>query len=214
MCCCCSCKATGDSEKSGFQEPYDTAAFKQSMANTKQYAAGGNFAWCKIGFTTSPGVPYNESAVENLKKYYFGGVEAPKRFPEVVVVAVSQKQMNEGVMTSRGAMESVSPPELQHAFVLRVAELVDQKVPDAALNSWLRVMLSTMFVWEFLPSFDDKSARSDSLRENAVSNYHAFGWTVLQKVYHLGLFRQRKERELGALSAGRVAQLYNQDTYS
>ena len=30
-------------------------------------AAAGNFAWCTIGFTTSPGVPYNESAEEKLK---------------------------------------------------------------------------------------------------------------------------------------------------
>ena len=182
------------------------------MTNTKQYAAGGNFAWCKIGWTTSPGVPYNESGVEKLKKFYFAEIQAPKRFPEVVVVAVSQKQMDDGMMGSRGCMESVSPPELQHAFVFRLAELINEKTSDAVLQSWLRVMLTTMFIFEYLPSFDSKSARSDSLRENAVTNYHAFGWTVLQKVYHLGLFRQRKERELGPLSAARVAQIYNQDT--
>lgn len=120
-------QATGDGEKSGFQATYDTAAFKTAMANTKQYAAAGNFAWCKVGFTTSPGVPYNESAVEKLKSFYFGEILAPKRYPEVMVVAVSAKQLDEGMMNSRGAMECLTPCELQHALVFRVAELITQK---------------------------------------------------------------------------------------
>ncbi|CAK9003484.1 Uncharacterized protein SCF082_LOCUS7759, partial [Durusdinium trenchii] len=182
------------------------------MARTKQYACGGNLSWIKMGFTTSPGVPYNQNSILKLKDFYFQGQEAPRRFPGLIIVAVSLQQAQNGMMSEKGAMESVSPPELVHAFVLRLAELIREKTSDDLLEGWLRVILSTMFMFELLPTVDDRSARADSLRESAVADYHGFAWTVLQKVYHLGLFRQRKERDLGTLSAQRVAQLYNEDS--
>ena len=202
----------GSDEKSGFQAVYDHSSFVTSMARTKQYACGGNLSWIKMGFTTSPGVPYNQNSILKLKDFYFQGQEAPPRFPGLIIVAVSLQQAQNGMMSEKGAMESVSPPELVHAFVLRLAELIREKTSDDLLEGWLRVILSTMFMFELLPTVDDRSARADSLRESAVADYHGFAWTVLQKVYHLGLFRQRKERDLGTLSAQRVAQLYNEDS--
>ena len=197
-------------EQSGFQNRYDQANFLVAMEKTKQYACGGNLAWCKIGFTTSPGVPFNHNSIDKLKLFYFGESKAPQRFPGLVVVAVNNQQLKDGMMGERGAMEAVSPPELVHAFVLRVAELVEEKAPDSVLEGWLRVMLTTMFMFELLPTQDSRSARADTLRENAVADYHGFAWTVLQKIWHLGLFRLRKERELGSLGAARVAFLYNE----
>lgn len=202
----------GGEEKSGFQAVYDDASFKTSMGKTKQYACGGNLAWIKMGFSTSPGVPYNENSVRKLKDYYFKKAEAPQRFPTLIIVAVSNQQAKDGVMSERGALEAVSPPEMVHAFILRLEELVSGNASDDVLSGWLRIMLSTMFMFELLPTLDSRSARSDSLRENAVADYHGFAWTVLQKVYHLGLFKQRKEKDLGSLSAQRIAQIYNQDT--
>ena len=98
-----------------------------------------------------------------------------------------------------------------HAFILRVAELIDAKVSDSALESWLRVILTTMCVFEILETADARSARSDTLREVAVTNFNGIAWTVIQKVYHLGLFKARKERDMGSLAAEKVAALYNED---
>lgn len=204
-------QAGADERQSGFQSCYDQASFLVAMEKTKQYACGGNLAWCKIGFTTSPGVPFNQNNIDKLKSFYFGGASAPQRFPGLVVVAVNHQQKKEGMMGERGAMEAVSPPELLHAFVFRLAELIDSKTADDVLEGWLQVMLTTMFMFEELPTQDSRSARADTLRENAVADYHGYAWTVLQKIWHFGLFRARKERELGSLSAARVASLYNED---
>lgn len=208
---CVFCEAAGATDASGFQAAFDPTSFKASMENTKQHACGGNLAWIKIGYSTSPGVPYNQNSIRKLKEFYFSSEEAPQRFPGLVIVGVSLLQVKDGILGERGAMEAVSPPELVHAFIFRLSELIDEKMSDVVLDKWLKVMLPTMFVFELLPTFDAKSARTDSLREAAVSEYHGFAWTVLQKVYHLGLFRVRKEKELGSLSASRVATLYNED---
>lgn len=208
---CVPCKAAGAMDASGFQAAFDPMSFKASMENTKQYACGGNLAWIKIGYSTSPGVPYNQNSIRKLKEFYFSSDDAPQRFPGLVIVGVSPQQVKDGILGEKGAMEAVSPPELVHSFIFRLSELIDGKTSDAVLEKWLNVMLSTMFVFELLPTLDAKSARTDSLREAAVADYHGFAWTVLQKVYHLGLYRLRKEKELGSLSASRVASLYNEE---
>ena len=159
-------------------------------------------------------MPFNENSVQKIKNYYFKEDTAPQRFPGLVIIAVSNSQAESGMMGERGAMEQVSPPELVHSFIMRVAELVDQGAPHDVLSGWLRVFLTCMMVFEKLPTADAKSARSDSLRENAVADYNGFAWTVLQKVYHLGYYRERKIKELGSLSAARVAQLYNEEWVS
>ena len=184
------------------------------MERTNQYACGGNLGWLKPCFSTSPGVPFNENSIQKLQNYYFKEDTAPQRFPGLVIVAVSNSQAPNGMMGERGAMEQVSPPELLHAFIMRVAELVRQGAPHDVLSGWLRVFLTCMMVFEKLPTVDAKSARSDSLRENAVAEYHGIAWTVLQKVYHIGYYRDRKIKELGSLSAARVAQLYNEERVS
>ena len=183
------CKGGGE-EKSGFQAVYDNDKFKTAMQRTNQYACGGNLAWLKPCCSTSPGVPFNENSVQKLKNYYFKEDTAPQRFPGLVIIAVSNSQAESGMMGERGAMEQVSPPELVHSFIMRVAELVDQGAPHDVLSGWLRVFLTCMMVFEKLPTADAKSARSDSLRENAVADYNGFAWTVLQKVYHLGYYRE------------------------
>ena len=92
-----------------------------AMEQTKQYACGGNLAWLKVTYSTSPGVPYNERAVQKLKDFYFGGKVAPLRYPENLIIAVSSDQVKEGnMMTQRGAMESVSPPELPLNSITRI----------------------------------------------------------------------------------------------
>ena len=145
--------------------------------------------------------------------FYFGEILAPKRYPEVMVAAVSAKQLDEGMMNSRGAMECLTPCELQHALVFRVAELITQKSSETILSGWLRMMLSTMFVWElYSPVLMTGVPGQTVCGSPLCRTITALPGTVLQKVYHLGLFRQRKERELGPLSAARVAQIFNQDT--
>ena len=197
--------------ESGFQAVYDHQEFQVALKEQGQYACAGNFAWLQMAYTTSPGVPYNEAAVHKMKRFYFPDMKAPKRFPSVVVVAVEGDQRTNGMMNFKGGMHSLSPPELRHALVFKIAEVIAEKASDEIMQSWLRIVLSTMFLFEYCESPEHKSATADTLRESAVADYHGMAWTTLQKVYHVALFRQRKEQQMGSLTPEMVVEIFSKE---
>lgn len=64
------------------------------------YLAGGNLLWLNFQALTSPYVPINMSAVNNLKQYFFAKPVA--RFPETVSVgAAAQLPVRNCILVGR-----------------------------------------------------------------------------------------------------------------
>ena len=132
---------------------YDSESFKTAIREKGLYKAGGNFWWTLMVGTMHPGVPIRVSAINDLKTHYFTN---PAPYPTAVMVAVRK---DEDPMQHKGAMRRVSPPELQWALILAVAEELSAGGFDEAskerLEQWKSVMLSVSFHFKLLESTED-----------------------------------------------------------
>lgn len=92
------------------------------MSTAKAYDASCNLFWLNLQWSPCPSVPINRSAVDMLRRVYF---TKPSRFPTPIVVAVPAGGMTAlEFHSTKGNLRRVSPEEIEHAFLLAVADAV------------------------------------------------------------------------------------------
>ena len=113
------------------QAVFDADNFAAAMRTAKAYDASCNLFWLNLMWSPCPGVPINRSAVDMLRRVYFS---KPARFPLPVVVAVAGGGMTADEFNkAKGNLRRVSPDEIEHAFLLAVADAVIRGDPEEEL---------------------------------------------------------------------------------
>ena len=105
----------------------------------------------------------------------------------------------------------VSPEEPQQALVLKIAERINDTAPENELLEWKRVLLSCPGRILFLDTDDDIYFHVTNARVSALSAARAMSHKTSQIIIDIYNFKLRKEATLGALSAQKIAEFY-QDT--
>ena len=135
------------------------------------------------------GVPYNATAIKAIQKQFFR--EAVNKFPADIVVAVDSPNCDaEG---KRGNLLRVSPPELEHAFLLAVADAITAGKDDDTLAIWKTAMLTCSFHFEVLDAEDKCFYRQITLREQITGKHEAMSSTAVQRVFQIMSLWQYKE---------------------
>ena len=104
------------------QSMFNQAEFEKAVVNTNTYRCGGNALWACV--RTSTDVPVNKSKVEMLKKNYFD--KPTVIFPFTVEFAILEANGTPKVDTLFGHLDMISPEEVVHAVIFRIAEDIDQ----------------------------------------------------------------------------------------
>ena len=104
------------------QAVFNPDDFVAAMSTAKVYDASCNLFWLNLQWSPCPSVPVNRSAVEMLRRVHFS---KPSRFPIPVVVAVPAGGMTvDEFDRAKGNLRRVSPEEIEHAFLMAIADAV------------------------------------------------------------------------------------------
>ena len=124
------------------QAPFSSAAFKSSMQGSKVYRCAGNAFW--INIVTSTSVPIREKKVAKVKHEYF---QVPTDiFPSVLCVGMVESELQQTGYTipaaNLGKLDMISPDEILHALIFRIAEDIQKGAPEDDLQKWRTCLLN------------------------------------------------------------------------
>ncbi len=192
---------SGGTEACFDKESYDLA-IQSSMA---EYRAAGSLWWIKVlkggGFDK---VPVNPAAVQQLKTFYF---HEPTIFPEPIVIGIGS---DDDPMQLKGKLERLSPEELEHALLLRIAERMSSNAGPDELLEWRRVTLTVTLIFRAFDNLTDRLWHSISIREKLVMNYSTMARSAYQRIFEIVEFKALYEKLSGPLNNQRLADLYNE----
>jgi hypothetical protein len=182
---------------------FDADLCKVALKKKGLYKCGGNIFWADALWTPLPGVPVRQSAVEEIKAHYFS---EPCPFPSMVVIGVPSK--DENPMDHRGSMKRVSPEEMVHALMFRIASEIEGGATQRRLQDWRRMSLSVSFHFKLLESDDARFWESARLREHLVVDFATMARTAVQRVFELVAFKSKVERTSGKISNSELSRRY------
>ena len=191
------------SSLSGYQAVFWEHSYKTAIQATGKYKSSINFMWINMLFTPTPGVPIQESRVDGLMEYYF---KEPAPYPVELIIAVPDKEY--APTEHKGALVNVNVEEMKMAYLKAIARDIDRK-KKSAVERWRHSLLTVTAEFRVLSSEDDIYFTAVNMREDITTKYHELARTAYQRVHEICLFKQRKEKSLGALSAKRVAEEFN-----
>ena len=169
------------------------------------YECGGNVCWADPLANPNHGVPYNMAAVQKFKNHYFS--DTPKRFPHAIVVAL---QENQDPCKHKGALQVLSPIEEVHALYFAIADAINNGASDQTMEKWKWILLTVTIVFEICKTPEAARARSLTLRDQVVADFHGLAWTVPQRIFSVVAFKERKESITGKMSAAALSSKYNE----
>ena len=155
-----------------------------------RYDCAGNIFWLKLTHLTQPGVPINHRSIEIIKETKFAN---PSRILEQFVIAVPPGVSGQSLSTLRGAFEIVSPEEVVHALMHRIAERLPE-AEEAEMWEWRTVCLTACFVFDKMDGPEAVYWRSVNLREKIISEYEALARDVCQRIMELVAYRDLMKR--------------------
>ena len=189
----------------GFLAPYDPEVFDTHLARdsaSMAYQCGVNLFWISPQQSVTPYIPISESRVMELAASVH-----PKAgiFKYTITVAAT---FNNGASIPRGDVLRISPDEVAHAFIFRVAQRITANAPEAELTELLRTMLSMPVCFKRLDSDDKKLAEAYSIRNETIGMARGITHNARQTVYNIWGFKCRKEALGVATSAAAIAQFW------
>lgn len=189
----------------GFLPPFNGTDFEAFMKRGKSeepnmnstYTCGGVFMWVAHMWTPTPGVSINMRAVDNIMEHSYPTAPTSLRHP----IHVSVTEADTDIMTKKGAMQPVSPPE----FTFAAIKACFRDLPhDSAVRAWRRAFLSAEMVFVRLEPME-MSLFNFQLREQLLNTGMQVGWTSLQRI-QMVLREKRKLEAHGKVTASRLSQ--------
>ena len=127
------------------QAPFTPAAFAAAMEKSKVFRCAGNALWAKVVTPTS--MPIREKKVTQVQQEYFP--QPTSVFPLTLTVGLVESTLTEvdykilpNTADNFGKLELVSPCEGLHALIFRIAEDIQNSVPDEDLEKWRTCLLN------------------------------------------------------------------------
>ena len=106
----------------------------------------------------------------------------PALFSAILIVSLWSTGPPGSVLANRGALESCTPDELRHAYILAISRDIDAGAADSVLRSWRMFCLSTTTTFHLHDSQEVRYWMSLQLREHASATAEAVRRTTLQRI--------------------------------
>ena len=136
----------------------------------------------------------------------------PALFSAILIVSLWSTGPPGSVLANRGALESCTPDELRHAYILAINRDIDAGAEDSVLRSWRMFCLSTTTTFHLHDSQEVRYWMSLQLREHASATAEAVRRTTLQRIFEVIRFREVRVKSCGPASGTAVsmAQAYSE----
>ena len=108
-----------DKDETGVQSPFDLAEYRMAIKKKGLYRCSGNLFWLNM-LSRQVQTPRSRSVV-NCAEHYFPDPEAAFMRTVTVLIPGWETDVLEDPMTARGRLLALSPLEVAHGFVSRVA---------------------------------------------------------------------------------------------
>jgi hypothetical protein len=196
-------------EEDGFTAPCNEKVLQDRLHDPTKWkgniiASGGvNVFWANPLESLTPNVAINKKAVENyMQTYWQNGVAKPLDQP------IDLRLDGKFPMT-RGSMMRLSPEEMQHALILKVAQRMEAGADEAELLVWKRCLLSATGRFVRADTYDEQYFFVTNSRRRMRDAAAAIVHLASQVVCDIWLFKARKEAQLNkTLSNAEIAKLY------
>ena len=127
------------------QAPCEGHDFEEAM-KTGTYSCSGNFFWQDLVWLANHRVPVSLRQIKQFQQFSFPAMNPPDTVPFTVTVCTSTEKPG---CKSWGKFQRISPEEPVHAMLFSLEEAVLQAPGDDALmGKWLKLVLTTPFVFE------------------------------------------------------------------
>jgi hypothetical protein len=173
---------------------FDPTEFTTAIKKEKTYVAACNFWWVNHLWSPTPGVPLNPKRVQAFAEMLFPN--GPRHLSFMVHVAVDSSE--DDVLSRKGSLLRVSPEELLHSVIFKVAERIDDNADDEELGSYRRVMLSVCFKFELCGAEDYYWCAYNLRQIYGTSVGDVVQRTAAQSAIELQFFKERIEQEKGS----------------
>ena len=202
-------KADALREGDGFTAPINEQVLQDRLNDPTNWtgnviASGGvNIFWANPLESLTPNVAINKKAVENyMQNYWQNGVVRPLDQP-------IDLRLDGKFPISRGSLMRLSPEEMQHALILKVAERIDAPASEEELLVWRRCLLSATGRFVRADTYDEQYFFVTNSRRRMRDAASAIVHLASQVVCDIWLFKARKEAQLGkTISNAEIAKLY------
>jgi hypothetical protein len=205
-------KADALAEGDGFTAPVNEQLLQDRLNDPTKWtgniiASGGvNIFWANPLESLTPNVGINKKAVENyMQNYWPTGVVKPLDQP-------IDLRLDGKFPISRGSLMRLSPEEMQHALILKVAQRINAGADEAELLAWKRCLLSATGRFVRADTYDEQYFFVTNSRRRMRDAASAIVHLASQVVCDIWLFKARKEAQLGkTISNAEIAKLYEEN---
>ncbi len=181
---------------SGCKAVFSRKEYLASMARHGCYEAGFNLLSVNLLWSATPSTPIHTRAVTQAIDLYFP--TPMPRLPSNMTATVVVQSRTDKVWEQKGNLRMVSPQEIYHAFVLRVAQDIESgSYTDEEMNKHRTAILSCSVIFELLPTEDDQFFKATQLRANIKGMEDLCGRTTVQNIFDVVGFKKRKEKTGG-----------------
>jgi hypothetical protein len=202
-------KADALPEEEGFTAPCNEKVLQDRLSDPTKWtgniiASGGvNILWASPLESLTPNVAINKKAVETyMHNYWPAGVVKPLDQP-------IDLRLDGKFPMSRGSMMRLSPEEMQHALILKVAQRIEAGADEAELLVWKRCLLSATGRFVRADTYDEQYFFVTNSRRRMRDAAAAIVHLASQVICDIWLFKARKEAQLNkSLSNPEIAKLY------
>ena len=190
----------------GYVAPWDSEVFDGQLKKDGkhlQYQCGVNMFWLNPMVSVTPFVPISKNRVLEQAAALSPGLISPP--------LVADASWAKGSALPRGSVLRVSPDELYHAVMFKVAQRINEKAPSGELRDWKRTLLSAPCCFKRFDSEDAKFAAANSIRNELGGVARAVTHSARQTVYNIWGFKARKEKAKGdKFSAAQIAEFWSE----
>ena len=168
------------------QSLFDHKEFKSAIEMTKIYRCAGNAMWSKI--CAHNNVPYNREKILKIEQTYVPTVTDVLPFTLRVGVLETHpllaKKCNE-VSQHLSNLPLVSPEELLHVVIFRIAADIDDEQPLEILQKWRTCLLNVSYEFKLYSSEADIGWDRIQMREDTVKAFQLLARTTVERIFEV-----------------------------
>ncbi|MCP4244942.1 MAG: hypothetical protein GY772_30750 [bacterium] len=191
-----------DANLTGTQTPFDQTDFQTVFSKAGSYGCGGNLFWLNLLTQVIP-APINRGNVRRLMDHFF--TKPLDAVPMTIVVEVDKKA---DVLDSRGHLVSLTPLEMVHALLFRIADDIKAKEPEATLMLWRRMLLSVPMRFERATGGVTRWYRAEQLREDIAAKHAGMSRSPVGRIFVFFKLLEKKEKSTGNVPLEDLVQEY------
>ena len=105
-----------------WQAPWNDQEYDAAMKSARTYVSQGNLFWMNVRQMCSPTVPINSASLKKIQKSFFE--KGPEKLTLEIVVGVTSMVTSERFESLKGALQRISPEEIDHALIMHVAKRI------------------------------------------------------------------------------------------